>query len=89
MDPAGTAARHPPVDYRAPAPLYVDDTEDDDSGTDYVKWQGSQTTFSALNQLIRSSTLIDLRSADDEPTSRGVPPPFDNHRFLIRTNMLG
>ena len=34
MDPAGIAARHPPVDYRAPAPLYVDDADDDDSDDD-------------------------------------------------------
>ncbi|KJA22514.1 hypothetical protein HYPSUDRAFT_87354 [Hypholoma sublateritium FD-334 SS-4] len=82
MDTAGTAARHAPVDHRSPAPLYADDAEDDDSGTDYVKWQGSQTTCSALNQLIRSSTLSELRSADadvDEPTSRGWQrqPSFD------------
>lgn len=83
MDAVGSAARHAPVGHRSPTPLYVDDPEDDDSGTDYVKWQGSQTTCSALNQLIRSSTLSELRSADaDEPTSRGAPLPFD-HRLQL------
>ncbi|KAF8184842.1 hypothetical protein BJ912DRAFT_496368 [Pholiota molesta] len=57
----------------SPSPLGYDE-----DSTDYVKWQGSQTACSALNQLIKSSTN-DPNVPKEVSTSRGWQrePSFD------------
>lgn len=52
----------------------------DEDSTDYVKWQGSQTTCSALNQLIKSSTN-DPNVPKEVSTSRGER--FQAKRMLL------
>ncbi|KAF9476235.1 hypothetical protein BDN70DRAFT_923422 [Pholiota conissans] len=76
MDINGTLSREPPSPLDVP--YFLSPPQNEEDSTDYVKWQGSQTTCSALNQLIKSSAN-ESNVATVVSTSRGWQrqPSFD------------
>lgn len=48
--------------------------DNDEESADYVKWQGSQTACSALNQLIKSSANEPHVAHERRSTPKGTQP---------------